>query len=122
MQQLLKAVKKGVGTAIDLEGRYSTLSATRNQYLDRGREYSKFTLPYILPDSDGIQGADSNQHGYQGIGAQAVNHLSNKLTTTLFPIQRSFFKLEFEAEAKAASHVNSSVSKRIGTTKSIQIH
>ena len=102
MQQLLKAVKKGVGTAIDLEGRYSTLSATRNQYLDRGRDYSKFTLPYILPDSDGIQGADSNQHGYQGIGAQAVNHLSNKLTTTLFPIQRSFFKLEFEAEAKAA--------------------
>jgi len=102
MQHLLEQVKKGVGTAVDLEGRYTTLAATRNQYLDRGREYSKFTLPYILPDTDGVQAADANQHGYQGIGARSVNHLANKLTTTLFPVQRSFFKLEFESEAKAA--------------------
>ena len=94
MQQLLNAVKKGVGTAVDLEGRYNTLAATRNQYLDRGRAYSKFTLPYILPDTEGTQAADANQHGYQGIGARSVNHLANKLTTTLFPVQRSFFKLE----------------------------
>lgn len=102
MQQLLNAVKKGVGTAVDLAGRYSTLAATRNQYLDRGREYSRFTLPYILPETDGVQAAGANQHGYQGIGANAVNHLANKLTTTLFPVQRSFFKLEFESEAKAS--------------------
>jgi len=102
MQSILKAVKGGVGTAVDLEGRYKTLSSTRNQYLDRGREYSRFTLPYILPDTEGIQAADANQHGYQGIGARSVNHLANKLTTSLFPVQRSFFKLEFESEAKAA--------------------
>jgi hypothetical protein len=101
LESLLKKVKQGIGTALDLGDRESCLQSTRNQYLDRGREYARFTLPYILPDNDDKnRGADANQHGFQGIGAQAVNHLANKLTTTLFPIQRSFFKLEFDDVAK----------------------
>jgi hypothetical protein len=101
-ETLLRKVKQGVGAAVDLEGRYTALQSTRNQYLDRAREYSKFTLPYILPDHDNNnRGVNANQHGFQGIGAQAVNHLANKITTTLFPVQRSFFKLEFEQEIQA---------------------
>jgi DNA-directed RNA polymerase subunit N (RpoN/RPB10) len=103
IEALLRKVKQGIGTTLDLGGRQAALLSTRNQYLDRGREYGRFTLPYIVPDNDDKnRGADANQHGYQGIGAQAVNHLANKLTTTLFPVQRSFFKLEFESEARAA--------------------
>lgn len=101
-EALLNKVKQGKGTVVDLGSRYTTLSTIRNQYLDRGREYSRFTLPYILPENDQTnRGADANQHGYQGIGAQSVNHLANKLTTTMFPVQRSFFKLEFEEKVKS---------------------
>lgn len=102
MYKTLKLVKQGVGASVDLEGRYKTLAATRSQYLDSGREYSRFTLPYILPETDGKQSTGANQHGYQAIGSSSVNHLANKLTTNIFPVQRSFFKLEFQEETKAS--------------------
>lgn len=99
---LLSQVKKGKGTPVGLGGRYSYLSSDRNGYRDRGREYSRFTLPYILPDGDNLdRGGAANQHGFQGIGAQAVNHLANKLTINMFPTGRSFFALEFDEGTKA---------------------
>ena len=100
-ENLLKLVKKGPGTVIDFGSRYSTLAAKRSQYLERARDYSRLTLPYIVPSTDGDRGSDANQLGYQGVGAQCVNHLANKLTTTMFPVQKSFFKLEFEEKTKA---------------------
>ncbi|MGE3613998.1 MAG: portal protein [Sulfurimonas sp.] len=101
MRRLLELVKGGIGTAVDFEGRYKALSSNRNQYLDAGREYSKLSLPYILPETDGTQSQGANQHGYQSIMARAVNHLSNKLTATMFPVNRSFFKLGFESNTEA---------------------
>lgn len=103
---LLATVKKGKGSSVDMKGRYDKLSTDRSTYLDRAKEYSRMTLPYVIPDTDSdtekYRGGDANQHGFQGIGAQAVNHLANKLTVTLFPIQRSFFKLEFDDDMKEA--------------------
>ncbi len=102
MQSLLELVKRGKGADVPLSGRYKDLSAKKSGYLTRGQQYSKFTLPYILPYSVGLDRGDAgNQHGFQGIGAQAVNHLSNKLTTNMFPIGRSFFKLSFGEEVEA---------------------
>ena len=60
MRRLLELVKGGVGTAVDFEGRYKALSSNRNQYLDAGREYSKLSLPYILPETDGVQSGGSD--------------------------------------------------------------
>lgn len=79
--------------------RYSELEGVRSSFLTRGEQYSKMTLPYILPQtkSDGAQ----NKHGYQGIGAEAVNHLANKMVATLFPIAESFFKLGFDSDTQA---------------------
>lgn len=100
---LLDKINKGKGSPLGIEGRYKLLSSDRNAYRDRAREYARFTLPYVLPDSDDLNRGDSaNQHGFQGIGAQAVNHLSNKLTVNMFPIGRSFFKAEFDEMAKEA--------------------
>ncbi len=100
---LLEQVVKGIGSSVNIEGRYTFLSSDRNNYRDRAREYSKFTLPYVLPDTDGSdRGGGANQHGFQGIGAQAVNHLANRLTINMFPIGRSFFNTEFDPTAKAA--------------------
>lgn len=99
---LLEQVKQGKGTPVTIEGRYKQLSSDRNGYLDRAREYSRFTLPYVLPDTDDYsRGGAANQHGFQGIGAQAVNHLSNKLTINMFPTGRSFFNLKFDEVAEA---------------------
>lgn len=102
-QTLLDQIRiAGKGMPVNIEGRYETLSSERSGYLERAREYSRFTLPYVLPDGDDMNRGDAgNQHGFQSIGAQAVNHLSNKLSTNLFPIGRSFFKLDFEDEARA---------------------
>lgn len=98
--KLQASINQGKGTLVDLEGRYSDLSSTRNNYLDRGQAYSRMTLPYVLPDSTPRTGS-ANQHGFSSIGAQAVNHLANKLVMSMFPPQASFFKLEFTEEAKS---------------------
>lgn len=99
---LLKQIQQGKGSSVKIEGRYQHLSSDRNGYLDRGREYSRLTLPYVLPDSKNLKrGGAGNQHGFQGIGAQAVNHLANKLTINMFPTGRSFFNLQFDEETKA---------------------
>lgn len=99
--ELLKIAQGGKGTTVDLEARYRTMSSDRTGYLDRGREYSRLTLPYILPDSDELaRSGSANQHGFQSIGAQAVNHLSNKLTMNMFPVGKSFFSLDFDPDTK----------------------
>lgn len=79
-----------------LESRYNELVGTRSSFLTRAESYSKMTLPYILPRSktDSAQ----NKHGYQGIGAEAVNSLANKIVMTLFPIGLPFFSLKFDKE------------------------
>jgi len=100
-QTLQRKIDEGKGTLVDIEGRYSSLASTRNQYLDRGQAYSRMTLPYILPETKTRTG-EANQHGFSSIGAQAVNHLANKLVISMFPPQASFFKLEFTEEAKAS--------------------
>jgi len=100
---LLTQIMKGKGNSVDIEGRYSYLSSDRNGYRDRGREYSRLTLPYVLPDTEDLdRGGAANQHGFQGIGAQAVNHLANKLTMNMFPTGHSFFNLEFDQETKVS--------------------
>lgn len=63
----------------------------RSGFLDRARHYAKLTLPYLLNDKGEHH---SSQVGWQGVGAQATNHLANKLAQVLFPAQRSFFRVD----------------------------
>lgn len=78
---------------------YQELVGERSSFKQRGEEYSRKTLPYILPNtkSSGAQ----NMHGYQGIGAEAVNHLANKIVSTLFPVVEPFFSLKFDSDTEA---------------------
>lgn len=100
---LLKEVEKGKGTAVPMEARWTKMEGDKTGYLTRGQEYSRFTLPAILPEtSDKKGGSGTNQHGFQGLGAQVVNHLANKLTNIMFPISKSFFRLAFEEDTKEA--------------------
>ena len=88
-----------------IEGEYNTLKGRRESFLSRARDFSSFTLPHLLPDTlthGGDLGGGANQYGWDNIGAAATNHLSNKITNTLFPHQYEFFTLEFDTKGEKA--------------------
>ena len=88
-----------------LQELYDSMVGGRSGYLERGQEYSRMSLPYILPQTVKSAGA-SNKHGFQGIGAEAVNHLANKLVEALFPIAEPFFTLSVSPELATALALN----------------
>ena len=69
----------------------------RNPFLDRAKKYAMLTLPYLMADKDNNISA---QNGWQGVGAQATNHLANKLAQVLFPPQRSFFRVDLTEQGE----------------------
>ena len=76
-----------------LKSHFNKLMSDRTTINSQFEDYAGWTLPYLyLPD-----GADQDteaQHDYQSVGAQAVNHLANKLAKTLFPAGRPFFRMD----------------------------
>lgn len=78
-------------TASDI---WSACDGLRAGLLTRIERYAALTLPKVLLPSgyDAINTDES--HDYQSIGAQAVNHLSNKLMLAMFAPSRPFVKLK----------------------------
>jgi len=74
---------------------YSQLEGQRWSFLDRGREASKLTLPYVLPP-DGHTASTKYSTPFQGIGARGVNNLSSKLLLALLPPNAPFFRLTID--------------------------
>tara|TARA_R110000851_G_scaffold317339_1_gene480803 strand:+ start:28394 stop:29941 length:1548 start_codon:yes stop_codon:yes gene_type:complete len=95
-----------------LDVRYTELIGDRAAFISRAEQYSKMSLPYILPASK-TSGAQ-NKHGYQGIGAEAVNHLANKIVMTMYPISIPFYTLKFDAEIEEEMEKNKT--DRVDTT------
>lgn len=95
-----------------LSKKYQEMSKDRQPYLDRAREFSKLTIPYIMPEDTDNTG-NSIKHKWQNLGSEAVNTFSNKFINTLFPIGSPFFSLdidEFElSEAEAKAYADSKV-------------
>ena len=75
--------------------RYEQLRQDRQPFLQRAREGTKLTLPFLLPSSDGLprRAEKTLVTPYQGIGARGVNHLASKLLLTLLPPNSPFFRL-----------------------------
>lgn len=78
---------------------WEKLSRKRNEFLDRAKHYARLTLPYLLNEPGNNESA---QNGWQGTGAQATNHLANKLAQVLFPAQRSFFRVDLTVKGEKA--------------------
>lgn len=87
-----------------VKSQYDNLKGKREAFLSRAKRYSKLTLPALFDETDtaGDNGDAYNQNGWQSLGSQCANHLANKLVMTWFPPQRSFFRMAFTDEAKAA--------------------
>lgn len=81
-----------------LKQRWGILEGRKGSLHERNEKYARWTLPYIYAPLD-VKDEELDTD-LDSIGARAVNHLSNKLTETLFPSYRPFLKLELTAELK----------------------
>ena len=74
---------------------YSILEGDRYQYLDRARQCSKLTLPYVMPE-EGFGPSSRLETPFQGVGARGVNNLASKLLLALLPPNAPFFRLNVD--------------------------
>ena len=84
----------------ELKSIFEKEEGARSHLDTRWEDYSGYTLPYIYPN-DNYNTTSEMQNDYQSIGAQAVNHLANKIVSTLFHPGRSFFRLDMTEEQYA---------------------
>ena len=79
---------------------WSKLENKRRGLMRRGEKYANFTLPRLLTPENWDESSDELSHDWQAVGAQAVNHVVNKLVLSLFAPSRPFMRLEADAEWK----------------------
>lgn len=82
-------------------GRWNQLDGLRRGFITRCETYAHYTLPKICTPSGYDQNTSELQHDFQAVGAQAVNHLANKIMLALFAPSRPFFRLDASRELKA---------------------
>lgn len=75
-------------------GRWNELNGKRQGFLRRCENYAAVTIPKVCLPEGIDQNAESIQHDWQSVGAQAVNHLLNKLMLAMFSPSQPFFRLD----------------------------
>lgn len=75
-------------------GRWSELDGKRRGFVSRCELYASYTLPKICPPTGYDQNSIELSHDFQAVGAQATNHLSNKIMLALFAPSRPFFRAD----------------------------
>lgn len=87
--------------ATTIKSEYLGLEQKRKAVLNRARECSKLTLPFIMPPEGHTEDHELYKP-YQSMGADGVKHLSSKLLLTLFPPGNSIVRLKYDtAEIEA---------------------
>lgn len=74
--------------------RWQQLDGLRSSMLDRLETYAGWTLPVIFPDENYDQRTDELADDFQSLGAQLVNHLSNKIMLAGFRPSQPFFRID----------------------------
>lgn len=74
-----------------LEQRWTTLDGKKSAIMALCEEYSSYTLPDVFPIK-GVRDVEL-QNMIDPIGARAVNHLANRVTSVLFQPNQPFFRL-----------------------------
>lgn len=77
------------------------LDNKRTSICSRTEDYARWTLPYLFPPK-GTTDSQEISVAAGSIGARSVNHLANKLVSTLFVPYRPFFRLTLTDEARQA--------------------
>ena len=63
---------------------WSEMDNKRRALLTRWVRYASYTIPRICLPSQFSEKSDELKHDWQAVGAQAVNHVVNKLMLALF--------------------------------------
>jgi hypothetical protein len=93
---------------------WTRLSANSTGLITRLERYASYTIPKLmLGDGFDHVGADQT-HDYQSIGAQAVNHVTNKMMLAMFRPSAPFFRLQLNAVAIAAAAANGMTEEAVG--------
>lgn len=74
--------------------RWSQLHMKRKGMLTRFEGYASVTIPKVCLPEGIDQFSSSLQHDWTSVGAQAVNHLTNKIVLNLFRPGHPFFRLD----------------------------
>lgn len=83
-------------------GRYESLKAARQPFIDRARKCAELTLPHLFPEHETETSSTSFKTPYQSIGARGVNSLSSKLLMSQLPANAPFFRLKLsDADIRA---------------------
>lgn len=80
---------------------WTRLSGIKQPLMTRVERYASLTIPKVcLPVGYTPESTDET-HDYQSIGAQATNHLTNKIMLALFAPSRPFFRVQVGKITKA---------------------
>ena len=84
-----------------LHNRWEQLSSVgdKTTILNNCEKYASWTLPYLFPE-DNLSKSVELPIEIDSIGAQGVNHLSNRIISTLFPARSLFFRLRIDQEMR----------------------
>ena len=75
---------------------WTRLSGLARPLLDRCENYASWTIPKIMLE-EGLDSVSADQsHDYQSIGAQAVNHVTNKMMLAMFRPSIPFYRLQLQ--------------------------
>jgi hypothetical protein len=80
-----------------LHQRWDKLDGKKTSLKLRSEQYARWTLPFLFPFETMTEDSAERQLSNDSIGARSVNHLSNKVVTTLFRPQGPFFRLSLSA-------------------------
>lgn len=81
------------------KSRWNILDNKKTSIASYCETYAEWTLPYVFPRVGTTQSTQLPV-ALDSIGAQGVNHLSNKVVSTLFPAKSLFFRLHIDQEMK----------------------
>jgi hypothetical protein len=80
---------------------WTQMSATKSALMTRCERYAQLTIPKICLRDGFVPESTDQAHDFQSVGAQALNHATNKAMMVLFPPSRPFFVLEPDAAVLA---------------------
>ena len=84
-----------------LADEYQLLIQDRQPYLDKAKEACKYTIPSLIADRDVKKNNKKHvktiETPNQSVGADGVNNLSAKITTTMLPPNQTFFKFSMDS-------------------------
>ena len=90
----------------DAASEWSRLDGLRRGFITRCEQYANYTLPRLCTPTGFNPINDELSHDWHSVGAQAVNHVTNKLVLTLFAPSRPSFRLEADKQFKASAIAN----------------